>query len=79
MGLPAMRLDDLREYVRVVHGLLVGETMQREAEGAPRTVRFLDAAGYQQLTICLAPGTSTRSRSGPACSSASDLSASVVA
>jgi 5,10-methylenetetrahydromethanopterin reductase len=45
MGLPAMRLDDLREYVRVVQGLLAGETVQWEAEGAPRTVRFLDPAG----------------------------------
>ena len=35
MGLPAMRLDDLREYVRVVQGLLAGETVQWEAEGAP--------------------------------------------
>ena len=45
MGLPAMRLDDLREYVRVVQGLLAGETVQWEAEGAARTVRFLDPAG----------------------------------
>ena len=45
MGLPAMRLDDLRQYVRVVQGLLAGETVQWEAEGAPRTVRFLDPAG----------------------------------
>jgi 5,10-methylenetetrahydromethanopterin reductase len=42
MGLPAMRLDDLREYVRVVQALLAGQTVQWQAEGAPRTVRFLD-------------------------------------
>ena len=42
MGLPAMRLADLREYVGVVQGLLAGETVQWQAEGAPRAVRFLD-------------------------------------
>jgi len=45
MGLPAMRLTDLREYVRVVRGLLAGDTVQWEAEGAARAVRFLDPAG----------------------------------
>jgi 5,10-methylenetetrahydromethanopterin reductase len=45
MGLPAMRLADLREYVRVVQGLLAGKTVQWQAEGASRTVRFLDPAG----------------------------------
>src|SRR5262249_10883725 len=44
MGLPAMRLGDLREYVRVVRGLVAGETVLWEAEGAPRKVRFLDPA-----------------------------------
>jgi 5,10-methylenetetrahydromethanopterin reductase len=44
MGLPAMRLADLREYVRVVRGLLAGDTVDWEAEGAPRKVRFLDPA-----------------------------------
>src|SRR5215468_7352092 len=42
MGLPPMRLADLREYVRVVQGLLAGETVQWQAEGGERTVRFLD-------------------------------------
>lgn len=45
MGLPAMRLADLREYVRVVRGLLGGEIVEWEAEGAPHKVRFLDPAG----------------------------------
>src|SRR4026208_2159064 len=45
MGLPAMRLGDLREYVRGVQGLLAGGTGAVEAEVAPRTVRFLDPAG----------------------------------
>src|SRR5262245_1630160 len=44
MGLPAMRLADLRDYVRVVRGLLAGETVKWDAEGAARTVRFLDPA-----------------------------------
>jgi 5,10-methylenetetrahydromethanopterin reductase len=42
MGLPAMRLADLREYVRVVRGLLGGDMVEWQAEGAPRKVRFLD-------------------------------------
>src|SRR5215831_16654686 len=45
MGLPAMRLGDLREYVRVVQALLAGETVEWQAEGAPRKVRFLDPSG----------------------------------
>jgi 5,10-methylenetetrahydromethanopterin reductase len=44
MGLPPMRLDDLRDYVRVVQGLLAGDTVEWQAEGAPRKVRFLDPA-----------------------------------
>jgi 5,10-methylenetetrahydromethanopterin reductase len=42
MGLPPMRLDDLREYVRVVRALVAGETVEWQAEGAPRKIRFLD-------------------------------------
>jgi 5,10-methylenetetrahydromethanopterin reductase len=42
MGLPAMRLDDLREHVRVVRGLLAGETVQCELEGRRRAIRFLN-------------------------------------
>jgi alkanesulfonate monooxygenase SsuD/methylene tetrahydromethanopterin reductase-like flavin-dependent oxidoreductase (luciferase family) len=42
MGLGAMRLADLREYVRVVRALLAGETVEWECEGRPRTIRFLD-------------------------------------
>ena len=45
MGLPAMRLADLREYARVVRELLAGETVKWDAEGAARTVRFLDPTG----------------------------------
>ena len=44
MGLPAMPLADLREYVRVVRGLLAGEMVEWDAEGARRKVRFLDPA-----------------------------------
>src|SRR5262245_30387659 len=43
MGLGAMRLADLREHVRVVRGLLAGETVECELEGARRPIRFLDA------------------------------------
>ena len=44
MGLPAMRLGDLREYVRVVRGLLAGETLEWQAEGGRHKIRFLDPA-----------------------------------
>jgi 5,10-methylenetetrahydromethanopterin reductase len=42
MGLPAMRLADLREHVRVIQALLRGETVEWEAEGRPRKIRFLN-------------------------------------
>jgi 5,10-methylenetetrahydromethanopterin reductase len=42
MGLGAMRLDDLREHVRVVQGLLAGETVEWEHEGQRRKIRFLN-------------------------------------
>ena len=42
MGLPAMRLADLREHVRVVRGLLAGETVDGEIDGVRRTLRFLE-------------------------------------
>ena len=41
MGLPAMRLADLEEYVRVVRELLAGRTVEWDAEGARRKIRFL--------------------------------------
>jgi len=42
MGLGALRLADLREYVRVVRGLLAGDTVEWELEGERRKVRFLN-------------------------------------
>jgi 5,10-methylenetetrahydromethanopterin reductase len=42
MGLQAIRLADLREYVRVVQGLLRGETIEWETEGERRKIRFLN-------------------------------------
>ncbi len=42
MGLPAMRLADLAEHVRVVQALLRGEIVDWEAEGRPRKIRFLN-------------------------------------
>jgi 5,10-methylenetetrahydromethanopterin reductase len=42
MGLGAMRLDEMREYVRVVRGLLAGETVEAELEGKRRKLRFLN-------------------------------------
>lgn len=42
MGLPAIRLADMREYIRVVQGLLDGDTVEWETEGARRKIRFLN-------------------------------------
>ena len=42
MGLGAMKLADMEEYIRVVYGLLDGETVETEIEGKPRKIRFLN-------------------------------------
>jgi 5,10-methylenetetrahydromethanopterin reductase len=42
MGLGAMRLRDLREYLRVVRGMLAGETVEWSHEGMRRKIRFLN-------------------------------------
>ena len=42
MGLGAMKLDDVREYVRVVRALLNRETTEYEIEGKTRKIRFLN-------------------------------------
>jgi 5,10-methylenetetrahydromethanopterin reductase len=42
MGLPAIKLADLREYLRVVQALLRDETVEWETEGLRRRIRFLN-------------------------------------
>jgi 5,10-methylenetetrahydromethanopterin reductase len=42
MGLGAMRLADMEEYLRVVYGLLAEETVETEIEGKLRQLRFLN-------------------------------------
>jgi len=42
LGLKPVRLADLEEYVRVVCGLLAGETLQWTFEGKMRKIRFLN-------------------------------------
>src|SRR5262249_21155470 len=42
MGLGPMPLRELAEYVRVVRGMLAGETVEWTHEGGSRTVRFLN-------------------------------------
>jgi 5,10-methylenetetrahydromethanopterin reductase len=42
MGLGAMRLADLEEYLRVVYGLLREETVETTIEGKRRKIRFLN-------------------------------------
>lgn len=51
MGLAAIPLADLREYVRVVRGLLSGETLEWSFEGKRRKIRFLNPdAGFIQTS-----------------------------
>ncbi len=42
MGLPAITLARLEEYIRVVQGLLRGETVEWSEEGGPHKIRFLN-------------------------------------
>jgi 5,10-methylenetetrahydromethanopterin reductase len=42
MGLGAMKLADMEEYVRVVYALLAGETVETAVEGKRRKIRFLN-------------------------------------
>ncbi len=42
MGLPPMKLADVREYVRVVRALLAGQTVEWTGEGVTRKIRFLE-------------------------------------
>ena len=41
IGLAPVRLEDLREYVRVVEGLLAAETVEWESEQQRRKIAFL--------------------------------------
>ncbi len=42
MGLTAMKLAEMTEYIRIVYGLLNEETVEWEFEGKRRKIRFLD-------------------------------------
>ena len=42
MGLRPVKLADMEEYIRVVRGLLAGETLEWTFEGARRKIRFLN-------------------------------------
>jgi len=42
MGMGAMKLADMEDYIRVVYGLLAGETLEAEFEGKPHKIRFLN-------------------------------------
>src|SRR3954462_1928457 len=42
MGLGAMKLAEMEEYIRVVYGLLAGDTVETELEGKPHKIRFLN-------------------------------------
>src|SRR5437868_9556687 len=42
MGLNAVKLADMEEYIRVVYGLLNGETVETPIEGKLRKIRFLN-------------------------------------
>src|SRR6185437_2235803 len=42
MGLGAMKLADMAEYIRVVYGLLAGDIVETDVEGKPRKIKFLN-------------------------------------
>jgi len=42
MGLGAVKLAEMEEYIRVVYGLLKGETVEAPIEGKRRKIRFLN-------------------------------------
>ncbi len=42
MGLGAIKLADMEEYIRVVYALLAGETVETAIEGKRRKIRFLN-------------------------------------
>src|SRR5687767_8829202 len=42
LGLRPVKLRDLEEYVRVVQGLIAGETLESTFEGQRRKIRFLN-------------------------------------
>jgi 5,10-methylenetetrahydromethanopterin reductase len=42
MGLGAMKLADMEEYIRVVYALLRGEIVETEVEGKQRKIKFLN-------------------------------------
>jgi 5,10-methylenetetrahydromethanopterin reductase len=42
MGLGAVKLDDMADYIRIVQGLLNGETLEWDYEGKRRKIRFLN-------------------------------------
>lgn len=42
MGLGPVKLAEMVEYIRVVQGLMRGETVEWQAEGQPRKIRFLN-------------------------------------
>ena len=42
MGLGALKLSEMEEYIRVVMGMLAEETVETELDGKPRKIRFLN-------------------------------------
>jgi 5,10-methylenetetrahydromethanopterin reductase len=42
MGMGAMKLADMEEYIRVVYALIAGETVETMVEGRRRKIRFLN-------------------------------------
>lgn len=42
MGVGAVKLEDMKEYIRIVRGLLAGETLEWTFEGKRRKIRFLN-------------------------------------
>jgi alkanesulfonate monooxygenase SsuD/methylene tetrahydromethanopterin reductase-like flavin-dependent oxidoreductase (luciferase family) len=50
MGLPAVKLAEMKEYIRIVYGLLEGKTLTWSFEDRTRKIRFLNA-GHGLINI----------------------------
>ena len=70
MGLPGVRLARLEAYIRVVQGLLQGETVEWSEEGGTHKIRFLNPElGLINLDDPIALGTRASLISSSECDS----------
>ena len=64
-----MKLADMEEYIRVVYGLLNGETLETDIEGKRRKIRFLNPdfglINTRDPSACTSPPTARIRRRWP--------------